>query len=269
MYDEKLDAFICAAEQGSFSKAAEKLYTSSTSVMNQVNALEKRLGFLLLKRTPRGVSLTAAGESIYEDACKMRQFSCQAIRRATQKQEGAQQVIRVGSSLMRPSKPLTDLWKTAAARYPEIRLEVVPFYDARAQYEELLENLGQDFDIICGLAAPERRSETYQIIPLWSLPLCCAVSVKNPLSVKKSLQWKDLGGERLLMLRRGKAVHIDALRDEIERHTAVHIVDMQEYDIRTFNLCDRMGALMVSAPIWEPVHPSLVTLPVDWGFFVP
>ena len=38
MYERQLKAFICAVQCGSFSKAADKLYNTPASVMNQINS---------------------------------------------------------------------------------------------------------------------------------------------------------------------------------------------------------------------------------------
>lgn len=67
MYNPLLTAFVCAADCGSFTKAAEKLYLSPTAVMKQINALESHLQLQLISRTNQGIRLTAAGESIYAD----------------------------------------------------------------------------------------------------------------------------------------------------------------------------------------------------------
>lgn len=53
MFNHLLTVFVCAADCGSFNKAAEKLYLSAPSVMKQVNALEKRLDVKLFHRTNR------------------------------------------------------------------------------------------------------------------------------------------------------------------------------------------------------------------------
>lgn len=60
--------FVCAADCGSFNKAAEKLYLSAPSVMKQVNALEKQLDMKLFHRTNQGLHLTPAGQVIYRHA---------------------------------------------------------------------------------------------------------------------------------------------------------------------------------------------------------
>lgn len=44
MFNPQLTAFLCAADCGSFNKAADQLYISPTAVMKQINGLEKHLG---------------------------------------------------------------------------------------------------------------------------------------------------------------------------------------------------------------------------------
>src|SRR6202166_3229767 len=49
---------------GSFSEAAEALSYSQSAVSQQIAALEAETGLALLERHPRGVSLTAAGQTL-------------------------------------------------------------------------------------------------------------------------------------------------------------------------------------------------------------
>ena len=65
---KQLEAFITVAEQGSFSKAAQRLFTSPTALTQQLNALERYLQCTVLERTYRGVRLTPAGEVFYQYA---------------------------------------------------------------------------------------------------------------------------------------------------------------------------------------------------------
>ena len=75
MYNPQLDTFICVVEAGSFSKAADKLYISPPAVIKQINSLETNLGVQLFARTHRGLVVTAAGESLYQDAKYMVNYS--------------------------------------------------------------------------------------------------------------------------------------------------------------------------------------------------
>jgi DNA-binding transcriptional LysR family regulator len=61
-----MTAFVRVAENGGFSAAARHLNVSTTTVSDQVRALENALGVRLLNRTTRRVSLTEVGREYYE-----------------------------------------------------------------------------------------------------------------------------------------------------------------------------------------------------------
>lgn len=67
----KLSYFITAAECGSFSETARRLYTSQPNISKQIFALEKELDTRLFIRSRQSVRLTRAGEYLYE---QMREF---------------------------------------------------------------------------------------------------------------------------------------------------------------------------------------------------
>src|SRR5271165_6436712 len=52
------------AYRGSFSSAAEALSYTQSAISQQIAALEAEAGMALLERHPRGVSLTAAGQTL-------------------------------------------------------------------------------------------------------------------------------------------------------------------------------------------------------------
>ncbi|AIB41162.1 MULTISPECIES: LysR family transcriptional regulator [Pseudomonas] len=64
-----MNAFVIAAELGSYARAAERLGMSPQMVAKHVTALEQRLGARLLNRTTRRQSLTELGGEYYE-RCK-------------------------------------------------------------------------------------------------------------------------------------------------------------------------------------------------------
>src|SRR5260221_4553182 len=58
----QLEMFRAVAEQGTFTRAADRLHVSQSAVSRQVQLLEDELGGVLLRRSGRGVTLTEAGE---------------------------------------------------------------------------------------------------------------------------------------------------------------------------------------------------------------
>jgi LysR family transcriptional regulator, transcriptional activator of nhaA len=60
--------FWVAAREGGLTRAAEKLRVSQPSICTQIKALEHALGEKLLRRTPRGLALTEAGQRVFSFA---------------------------------------------------------------------------------------------------------------------------------------------------------------------------------------------------------
>ena len=59
---------IGIAENGSFNKAAEKLYVSQPSLTNAIHDLEGELGIQIFNRTGRGITLTQDGQEFLSNA---------------------------------------------------------------------------------------------------------------------------------------------------------------------------------------------------------
>ena len=59
-----LNAFMCVAEERSFTRAAAKLGTSQSALSHTIRRLEARVGVRLLTRTTRSVAPTQAGEKL-------------------------------------------------------------------------------------------------------------------------------------------------------------------------------------------------------------
>ncbi|MBV4545616.1 LysR family transcriptional regulator [Pseudomonas triticicola] len=68
---DAMQAFARVVEAGSFTKAAETLHMSKTTVTQLVQQLEARLRVKLLNRTTRKVNVTADGAAYYERVIKL------------------------------------------------------------------------------------------------------------------------------------------------------------------------------------------------------
>jgi DNA-binding transcriptional LysR family regulator len=68
---DAMQAFARVVEAGSFTKAAETLHMSKTTVTQLVQQLEARLRVKLLNRTTRKVNVTADGAAYYERVVKL------------------------------------------------------------------------------------------------------------------------------------------------------------------------------------------------------
>lgn len=58
--------FLCVGNEGSISKASEKLYISQPAVSSSIKKLEESMGTTLFIRKTRGVTLTESGKVLYD-----------------------------------------------------------------------------------------------------------------------------------------------------------------------------------------------------------
>lgn len=72
---DDIKIFVAAAQTGSFGAAARRLRTTQPTVTRRIEDLEQRLGTRLFDRGLRGVSLTRAGEMVYDRALTMQRAS--------------------------------------------------------------------------------------------------------------------------------------------------------------------------------------------------
>lgn len=272
MYHPQLEVFVTVADCGSFSKAAELRFCSPVSIMNQINSLEERIGVQLLSRSTQGVSLTEAGKSFYADAKKIMAASEKAISRALKIDKSVMETIRLGTSFLRPCKPLLErLGQIKTGWQTSFNIKIVPFDDEPTEFSRLCEKLGEDIDCF---VSPCDNSEWRRKLGIFQLGFCrCCIALpkSHPLANKTLLSWDDMSEETIMLVARGISPVIDGIRDEIEKkHPEINIMDAPNcYDIEVFNKCEQSGYIMEVPEIWSGMHPSLVTLPVAWDYVLP
>ena len=271
MYNPQIETFIKVADAGSFNKAAEELYITPTAVIKQINLLENSLDLVLFERTHRGLILTNAGKSLYQDAKYVISYCKDSVVRAKNAMSEGENIIRIGSSPTTPAQLLMQMWPKIQEQCPDIKFEIVPFENTPENAKEILANLGKNIDIIGGIFDDTmlklRKCEGLQ---LSREPFCCAVSIHHKLAQKDKLQISDLYGENLMLMHRGWSNYVDRLRDDIwQNHTQIHIVDFDFYSLEIFNRCENSNDILIAIENWKTVHPLLKILPVDWNYTIP
>ena len=270
MLNPNLKTFLCVADCGSFSKASEKLYISTPSVMKQINVLEKHLELKLFDRTSQGIRLTPAGRVLYRHTKTMEEYAAQALAEARRESERAETTFCIGSSILNPCKPFMDLWYQVNQAFPGYKLHIVPFEDDHQGILSEISALGEKFDFLVGVCDSRQWLDRCNFYQLGTFQHCCAVSREHPLAQKEHLTIEDLYGQTLMMVKRGDSRVVDQIREQIERHPQIRIEDTpQFYDMEVFNRCARTGNVMVTLECWRDVHPSLVTIPVEWDHAIP
>jgi DNA-binding transcriptional LysR family regulator len=97
--------FIAVAEEGHITRAAERLGIQQPPLSRQIRSMEKELGVQLLRRKPRGVEMTAAGQALLDEANAIIGHVDRAKEKVRQTASGEQGRISVGVTPTGPFHP--------------------------------------------------------------------------------------------------------------------------------------------------------------------
>ncbi|MYZ42472.1 LysR family transcriptional regulator [Schauerella aestuarii] len=121
---DAMQAFARVVEAGSFTKAAETLHMSKTTVTQLVQQLEARLRVKLLNRTTRRVNLTADGAAYYERVLRLLADMDDAETSLSSASALPRGRLRVDVPAPFARMILVPALPAFYARYPDIQLDV-------------------------------------------------------------------------------------------------------------------------------------------------
>lgn len=120
----QLEAFLEAANRGSFRRAADALYLSQPSVSARVQTLESEVGVALFHRTARGVRLTDMGRTFLPFA----QRSMETLRRGREVLESVRQtsagILNMATARVIGTYVLPETLQKFQKLYPDANLHI-------------------------------------------------------------------------------------------------------------------------------------------------
>ena len=191
---KQLRAFCQAAQYGSISEAADRLYLSQPTVSLQIQALERELDTILFERRGPKIRLTPEGESLYKLAQPLVEGMDklqETFAAACGKLETGELDIAAGESTILYILP--EPMRLFAERHPEIRLKLhnVTGRDGMS----LLRADQVDFAIGSMLEVPDDVS--YQ--PVVTYRPALITPLDHPLAGRKSITLQDISPYGLIL----------------------------------------------------------------------
>jgi DNA-binding transcriptional LysR family regulator len=99
--------FLAVAEEGQFTRAAERLAMQQPPLSQQIRLLEEEIGFELFARLPRGVELTPAGHAFAQSAAQVLDMLGQGVAHARRISRGELGSIAIGLTSSAGFHPMT------------------------------------------------------------------------------------------------------------------------------------------------------------------
>lgn len=204
METARCKAFVAAVECGSFTKAAEQLDYTPSGVSQLVSALERELGFELLRRTPKGVFPTESGENLLP-----------AVRELLQRESAVYELaaemngLVIGSVTIAAFSSIATHWLPAVIRdfkrdYPQIKIRLME--GIRQEVTKWLDDKIADIGFLS-----YQEPMPYEWIPLAEDPMIAILPRDHPLANAASYPLKNCAVDRFIMPALGRDVDVDAM----------------------------------------------------------
>lgn len=244
MQTRQLEYFLAVAEDLSFTQAAKRFFISQAALSQQIKALEREVGVVLLDRDRHHVELTAAGREFQDAARSIVERMGDAVERARRADQASAGELRIGYVKGYERTDLSQMVRDFARANPGVaitflRENVVDLYDAlRAERIDVAINikyLGSD-DLMAGIE--------WQVLRTY--PLVAMLPFGHPLAGHRSVTLEELRAYPIVQHEfarddYGEFARIDRIVSEAGLMDRTSSVSCMGWDIETSVLCVAAG----------------------------
>lgn len=189
MLHQRIVYFLEAAEAGSFSGAARKLYISPQALTKQIDLLEEELGGRLFVRSRQGVSLTPLGSYAKERFRKAEAELKDAVVSIKNRASDSRPRLRLGIfSAMPQDAIVTPVLSFLMAVYPQYQLEI-NLLDLHEGRHQMLEH---KLDLMLTNAHAQEDWGDCGCLVFGSYQAEIMVSLRHPWAVREEITPEDM-----------------------------------------------------------------------------
>lgn len=187
-----LRVFAEVVRHGGFTRAAEVIHATQSTVSKAISQLENEVGKPLLRRHRRGIELTRVGEIVYRRAQVMlaqRELLADELHALA---GNPQTTLRLGFSRMETSSFFGRALAEFRRRHPEVEISIA--VEGESQIVRRL--LKGDLDL-AGLVSP--RDPGLEVLEVQREPVFVLVSRENPLALRTRIGIGDLKNQQIVL----------------------------------------------------------------------
>lgn len=180
------------AEEGTMTRAADRLHISQSALSHQLTGLESSLEVSLFRRVPRGMRLTDAGEKLLETARSVLRDVRAVQAQFAARRSGEKGLLRISTECYTCYHWLPARLKAFQTEWPQVEVRI----DVESTRRPLEALLAGRLDIAIVSARPRQAALTAHA--LFDDELVVIVSPQHRLSGRPWFRASDFAGESLI-----------------------------------------------------------------------
>ncbi|MFL9658064.1 LysR family transcriptional regulator [Streptomyces sp. PB17] len=182
--------FAAVAEEGSLTRAAQRLYVSQPALTKQIRQLESALGVPLFTRSRSGMALTGPGRTLAARVPGLLAGWEAALRETRSAARRADRILRVGFLASAANEATQPIIAEFARRRPDWRAEM-----RQAAWSNPSAGLAESDVDVALVRLPFPGQETLRVVELFSEPRCVALPETHPLAGRETIDFRELWDE--------------------------------------------------------------------------
>jgi DNA-binding transcriptional LysR family regulator len=201
----QLATFVAVAEEGSFTRAADRLHVVQSAVSAGVRNLEKELGVMLFDRSTHSVKLTDSGRALLPEA-RATLAAAQGARDAVDEARGGLRGTVVLGTMQAQGMRAIDLAGVLAAfrtDHPDVEVEI-----RQSGSAEMVREVGDGRLDLAFVALPGDAPPGLELLPLASEPIMLAVQAGHPLTERADVELPALSDADMVDLPEGWGIRM-------------------------------------------------------------
>jgi DNA-binding transcriptional LysR family regulator len=207
--------FLAVAEEGNFTRAAEKLGIGQPPLSQQIKALEEEVGVRLFRRLPYGAELTEAGQAFLARVAPLPDEVTEAVRLARRAAAGETGTLRLGFTGTAALNPIVpECVRQFRRAHPDVELMI----EETNSMSLIRAIVGGRLDVAIlrpSISDPEELSEEL----LTQEELVAALPAAHPLATgKRPLDLARLADDFLILTPRNVGISLHDVALEACRH---------------------------------------------------
>ncbi len=157
----QLETFVAVAKYKSFSKAADHLFLTQPTISSHIANLEKEINTILINRTNRKISLTKAGEILFDYAMNIVNLKEGAVYKLNEYKGKIVGNIEIASSTIPEQYIVPEIICEFNKNYPDVTFSML-HYDSQQVVEGIIQ--GEiDFGIV-GAEIPHNQLKYIELL---------------------------------------------------------------------------------------------------------